>query len=83
MGRPCFIGWDVGGWNCDKNQNSRDAIVILDTNREIVGSPWRGNLRKNINVSSTTTDWIAALFGSCGSNVPAKPRMVQIFERTV
>jgi hypothetical protein len=24
------IGWDVGGWNCDHNPNSRDAIVILD-----------------------------------------------------
>ena len=24
------IGWDVGGWNCDKNQRSRDAIVILN-----------------------------------------------------
>lgn len=20
-----FIGWDVGGWNCDNNPNSRDA----------------------------------------------------------
>ena len=20
-----FIGWDVGGWNCDKNAKSRDA----------------------------------------------------------
>jgi len=25
-----YIGWDVGGWNCDKNGKSRDAIVILD-----------------------------------------------------
>jgi len=37
--------WSIGGWNCDKNQNSRDAIVILDANHEIVGTPWRGNLR--------------------------------------
>jgi hypothetical protein len=21
------IGWDVGGWNCDKNPRGRDAIV--------------------------------------------------------
>ena len=24
-----FIGWDVGGWNCDKNPTSRDALVVL------------------------------------------------------
>ena len=40
-----FLGWDVGGWNCDKNGKSRDAIVILNQNVEIVGKPWRGNLR--------------------------------------
>ena len=40
-----FLGWDVGGWNCDKNGKSRDAIVILNQNLEIVGKPWRGNLR--------------------------------------
>ena len=26
-----FIGWDVGGWNCEKNAKSRDALVILDS----------------------------------------------------
>jgi len=64
-----FIGWDVGGWNCDKNQNSRDAIVILDANYEIVGTPWRGNLRERINSCSTSIEWIAALFDLCGSGV--------------
>ena len=39
-----FIGWDVGGWNCDNIPNSRDAIVILDNNLVIVGQPWWGNL---------------------------------------
>lgn len=34
-----FIGWDVGGWNCDKNGTSRDAIVILDDTLAIVGQP--------------------------------------------
>ena len=24
---PIFIGWDVGGWNCDKNPVSRDALA--------------------------------------------------------
>ena len=28
-----FIGWDVGGWNCDKNPASRDALVVLDAGR--------------------------------------------------
>ena len=67
------IGWDVGGWNCDKNQNSRDAIVILDANHEIVGTPWRGNLRESINICSTTAEWIAALFDLCGSGVSPEP----------
>jgi hypothetical protein len=65
--REWFIGWDVGGWNCDKNPNSRDAIVILDVNHEIVGTPWRGNLREHINSCSTSTEWIAALFDLCRS----------------
>ena len=34
-----FIGWDVGGWNCDKNGKSRDAIVVLDSTPTIVGKP--------------------------------------------
>ena len=47
--RPSFfIGWDVGGWNCDNNSNSRDAIVILDDDLTLVGKPWRGNLRESI-----------------------------------
>ncbi|MGO9017169.1 MAG: hypothetical protein ACLQVJ_02350 [Syntrophobacteraceae bacterium] len=47
-----YIGWDVGGWNCDKNLNSRDAIVILDSALAIMGKPWRGNLRTAINNSA-------------------------------
>lgn len=57
-----FIGWDVGGWNCDTNNKSRDAIVILDSKLTIVGSPWRGNLRECINTATTTRDWLKALF---------------------
>ncbi len=73
-----FIGWDVGGWNCDKNQNSRDAIVILDANYEIVGTPWRGNLRERINSCSTSIEWIAALFDLCGSGVSPEPGPVTL-----
>lgn len=31
------LGWDVGGWHSDHNANSRDAIVILNGNAELVG----------------------------------------------
>jgi hypothetical protein len=44
-----YIGWDVGGWNCDKNNKSRDALVILDADLKLIGKPWRGNLRTTIN----------------------------------
>lgn len=65
-----FIGWDVGGWNCDKNGSSRDAIVILDSDGDIVGTPWRGNLRKSIAAATTTRDWLGALFSLCGAVLP-------------
>ena len=41
--------------------------MILDVNLEIVGTPWRGNLRECINSCSTSIEWIAALFDMCGS----------------
>jgi len=59
------IGWDVGAWNCDKNPDSRDAIVILDSTLAIVGQPWRGNLRECISGVVTTTEWLNALFSKC------------------
>ena len=49
-----YIGWDVGGWNCEKNGKSRDAIVILDAALQIVGKPWRGNLRTTLNAVNRT-----------------------------
>ena len=48
---PYSIGWDVGGWNCDSNGKSRDAIVILNSTLTIIGKPWRGNLRECINTN--------------------------------
>lgn len=65
-----FIGWDVGGWNCEKNKQSRDAIVILDRQRRITGKSWRGNLRESINTAKTTKDWIANLFNLCQAKIP-------------
>jgi hypothetical protein len=68
-----FIGWDVGGWNCDKNPASRDAILILNEALAIVGQPWRGNLRTYINAAANTREWVAALFTRCGATLPAGP----------
>lgn len=65
MSRHFYIGWDVGAWNCDKNPKSRDAIVILDNNGRLIGTPWRGNLRETINKSKSTEDFISALLSFC------------------
>jgi len=65
-----FIGWDVGGWNCDKNRESRDALVILDAERRLVGTSWRGNLRKSINEATTARAWLRRLFGYCQADFP-------------
>ncbi|MBE0696097.1 MAG: hypothetical protein IH586_04165, partial [Anaerolineaceae bacterium] len=67
---PLFIGWDVGGWNCDHNHNSRDALVILDAQLAVVGSPWRGNLRDSINQAGDTRAFLSSLFALCGAAQP-------------
>jgi hypothetical protein len=73
-----FIGWDVGGWNCDKNGKSRDAIVVLDTSLAIVGRPWRGNLRESINEAVTTTDWSRKLFSLCVADAPNETAQITL-----
>lgn len=60
-----FVGWDVGGWNCDKNPKSRDAIVVLDAEGSRIGQPWRGNLRRTLNDSTSAADFLCALFSLC------------------
>lgn len=65
-----FIGWDVGGWNCDRNGTSRDAIVILKADLALVGAPWRGNLWKTINEAENTSSWVNRLFILCKSPPP-------------
>ena len=65
-----FLGWDVGGWNCDNNGESRDAIVILNAALGVVGKPWRGNLRTRINVATTSRSWVEALFALCSAEAP-------------
>jgi hypothetical protein len=71
--RSFFLGWDLGGWNCDHNSRSRDAIAILDADGRIVGEAWRGNLRESINRARTAREWLAALFGLCKTRLPEAP----------
>lgn len=63
-----FVGWDVGGWNCDKNSLSRDAVVIVDADGNLVGRPWRGNLRNTILNSATASEFVYAMFELCQAN---------------
>jgi len=65
-----FIGWDVGGWHCDRNKNSRDAIVILDATLSVIGTPWRGNLRETINNANNALDFTRGLFAVCETDYP-------------
>ncbi len=71
-----FIGWDAGGWNCDKKPWSRDAIVILDSELAIVGEPRRGNLRKAINDSANTAELVRNLFRLCDAEVVSESSYV-------
>jgi len=65
-----YIGWDVGGWNCDKNTRSRDAVVILDADLRVQGRAWRGNLREAINATDSAERFAWRLFSSCGAACP-------------
>lgn len=71
MPEQFFVGWDVGAWNCDQNANSRDALVILNSNNQLVGQPWGwANLRKAISDAETTEQWIQAMFELCQAPLP-------------
>ena len=63
--RDLFVGWDVGGWNCDKNRNSRDALVVVDSAGSRIGQPWRGNLRQTLNAAKNSADFRAAILQLC------------------
>lgn len=58
-----YIGWDVGGWTCDHNRTSRDALCALAGNTwdtlALAGEPWRGNLREAL-VENNTLNAILA-----------------------
>jgi len=59
-----YIGWDVGAWNCDNNRSSRDGVVILNENEDLVGK-YRGNLKEIINQAETYQDFLNLLFQLC------------------
>lgn len=65
-----YIGWDVGGWNCENNSKSRDAIVILDDDGNQVGNAWRGNLSKILSSSNSSPDLLTSIFSLCKTDVP-------------
>lgn len=49
--KTLYIGWDVGGWNCDNNRKSRDGLCALAgalTELSVVGTPWRGAIRRQL-----------------------------------
>jgi hypothetical protein len=59
------IGWDVGGWNCDNNAKSRDALIVLNRQAQPLGLPWRGNLRQAINDAPHAAAFLAKIFSLC------------------
>ena len=75
---PVFIGWDVGGWNCDRNRDSRDALVVLDASGETLGRAWRGNLRTTINAAKSASEFVAAILALCQVSGPADPARAMI-----
>jgi hypothetical protein len=62
----CFLGWDVGAWNCDAG-DSRDALVALrreSDELQLCGTPWRGNLREML-TSDEPEPLIGRLLAKC------------------
>ena len=70
------IGWDVGGWDCERNANSRDAVTILGSDGKMLGVAWRGNLRTVIGQSDTASEWVAAIAQLCEINFPTDQKAV-------
>jgi hypothetical protein len=66
--RKLRMGWDVGGWHCDQNRKSRDALVLLealDVVLQPLGRPWRGNLRVEL-ATLTGVRLICKMLELCG-----------------
>ncbi len=69
-----YLGWDVGGWNCEKNPNSRDALCVLrdSGSLEVVGSITRANLRDTINRFDTLDKMVNSF---CNAEIGAGDRL--------
>ncbi|MGO4575006.1 hypothetical protein AB4Z48_03040 [Cupriavidus sp. 2TAF22] len=70
-----YIGWDVGGWNCDANRRSRDAIIILNSDLDMVGEAWRGNLSYSIQTATCAAEWVASLFALCKTEMASMTKV--------
>lgn len=57
----------------DGTATKTQGVAILDEQLNIVGQPWRGNLRQGINKTNTSAEWTALLFGLCEVEAPIKP----------
>ena len=75
-----YLGWDVGGWNCDHNPASRDALVVLDESLTLLGTPWRGNLRQTLNDASSTRDFLNRLLALCQITASGQERVVMAID---
>lgn len=75
-----YLGWDVGGWNCDHNPASRDALVVLDESLTLLGTPWRGNLRQTLNDASSTRDLLNRLLALCQITASGQERVVMAID---
>lgn len=78
LGKPVFIGWDVGGWNCGRNPNSRDAPIVLDHAAKCVGEPFWGNLRTTINDATSPAEFLLAHLALRKINEPERPQHATI-----
>jgi hypothetical protein len=73
-----YVGWDVGGWHCDKNKASRDALVVtavVDGAIALVGRPWRGNLRPLL-VEKTGYSLVAGMLKLCAAEAECVSNVV-------
>lgn len=80
LGPTLYVGWDVGGWNCDSNPASRDALVVLDESLTMVGAPWRGNLRLTLNEASSSRDLLNRLLALCDYTASGCERVVMAID---
>ena len=73
-----YVGWDVGGWHCDRNASSRDALVVtalIDGEVTIVGRHWRGNLRALL-MQHTGYELATGMLKLCGLSLSEKTEIV-------